>query len=93
MGLRLDSSDLALSFRTLLELCHLLSLNRWRSNLLTENDVSDFTGSQRSNIDAVALAEILYKREIRRHDMESVKATYSENEILQGDLDLDPFLI
>jgi len=58
-GLRLNSSDLTRSFGALLQLCHLLPLDGRRSNFLTENDVTNFAGSQGGNVDAIPLAEIL----------------------------------
>lgn len=58
-GLRLDSSNLALCFCTLLKLGHLLTLNRRSSDLLTEDDVTNFASSQRCYVDAVPLAKVL----------------------------------
>lgn len=57
--LRLDSSDLTLGFCTLLELCHLLPLDRRCGDLLTKNDITDFASCQRGNVDTVPLAEVL----------------------------------
>ena len=57
-GLCLDGSNLALRLRTLLELRHLLSLDGGRSNLLTEDDVSDLACSERRDINAIPLPEV-----------------------------------
>ncbi len=64
-GLCLHSSYLTLGFTTLLELCHLLALYRWSGDFLTKNDISDLASRQRSDVDAVALSEVLQKRNQR----------------------------
>lgn len=45
-GLSLHRSNLALSFRALLQFRHLLTLYGGRGDLLTEDDVTDFAGSK-----------------------------------------------
>lgn len=62
-SLGLYSSDLTLSFCALLKFSHLLTLHRWRSNLLAENNVTYFADRERRNVNAVSFAEIL--KEIR----------------------------
>ena len=57
--LRLHSCDLTLCLRALLQLCHLLTLNRWRRNLLTQDDVTDLASGQGSDVDTVPLPEVL----------------------------------
>jgi len=56
--LRLHSGDLALRTGALLKLSHLLALYGQSSDLLTEDDITNFTGSQRRDADAVPLAEV-----------------------------------
>ena len=60
-GLRLDSSDLALGLATLLQLRHLLALNRGRRDLLTKDDITDLARRQGRDIDAVPLSEVLLR--------------------------------
>ena len=60
-GLCLDGSNLALRLRTLFELRHLLSLDGGRSDLLTEDDVANLTGSEGSDVHTVTLAEVLQR--------------------------------
>lgn len=59
-SLCLDGGDLTLCLGTLLQLCHLLPLDGGRGNLLTEDNVSDLAGGERSNVDAVTLPEVLW---------------------------------
>lgn len=59
---RLNSSNLPLSLSAFLQFRHLLSLYRRSNNLLSKNDVSDFTGCQRRNVDTVTLAEVLQSK-------------------------------
>jgi hypothetical protein len=56
---RLNSCDLTLRLRAFFQLRHLLTWLRRCRNFVTENNVSDFAGGQRHDIDTVALAEIL----------------------------------
>ena len=58
--LRLDGGNLTLRFGRLLEGGHLLTLFRRRGDLLTKNDITDFAGSERSDIDTVSFSEILW---------------------------------
>lgn len=58
-NLRLNSGNLALCFSALLELGHLLALNRRGGNLLAQNDISDFADGQRRNVHTIAFAEVL----------------------------------
>ena len=60
-GLRLDSRDLTLCLRALLQFRHLLTLDGRRRNLLTEDDVANLTGSEGSDVHAVTLAEVLHR--------------------------------
>jgi hypothetical protein len=55
----LYSCNLALSLGRLLELGHLLALNRRCSNLLTQNDVTNLASREGCNIDTVPFAEVL----------------------------------
>ena len=43
---RLNSRNLPLGFSSLLQFRHLLALYRGSNNLLSKNDVADFTGCQ-----------------------------------------------
>lgn len=63
---RLHCGDLSLSLRALLQLSHLLALHRGRRNLLAKNNVTDFTGRERSNIDAITLAEVLKDKHVSK---------------------------
>jgi hypothetical protein len=56
--LRLNSGNLILSRSAFLEFSHLLPLNGWGGNFLTENDIPNFRRSQRGNIDAISFAKI-----------------------------------
>ena len=61
--LRLNSSNLVLRLGVLLQLSHLLTLNRRRRDLLTKDDITDLASGERRDVDTVALAEVL-----RRHE-------------------------
>jgi hypothetical protein len=64
-GLSLHSGDLTLRLITLLKFGHLLALYGGSGNLLTKNDVANFTRSQGRDVDAVPLAEILGLDELK----------------------------
>jgi hypothetical protein len=63
---RLNGCDLALRLSGLLELGHLLTLDRRRRNLLTKNDVANFARRQRCDIHAISLAEVLRRERVRQ---------------------------
>jgi len=91
---RLNSRNLPLGFSALLQFRHLLALYRGSNNLLSKNDVADFTGCQRRNVDAVTLAEVLRSKRVRHHgNLTMSNVTHSQNEVLHGNFDLDPFVI
>ena len=56
----LDGGNLILRFGRLLKGGHLLTLLRWRCDLLTKDDITDFTCSERSDVDAVSFSEVLW---------------------------------
>lgn len=56
---RLNSRNLPLCFSALLQFRHLLALYRGSNNLLSKDDVTDFTGCQRGDVDTVTLAKVL----------------------------------
>jgi len=58
--LRLDSGNLTLRFGRFLEGGHLLALLRRRGDLLTEDDIADLAGSERSDVDTISFSEILW---------------------------------
>lgn len=74
-SLGLNSRHLSLRFGRLFNFCHLLTLNRGRGDFHTQDDISNFTGGQGSDIDTVSFTEI------------------AENEVLQGDFNLHPFIV
>jgi hypothetical protein len=82
---------LSLCLGAFFQLCHLLALDGWCSDFLSEDDVADFAGSQGRDIHAVAFAEVLYNTSTRRSQCHEI--TYSQNQVLHGEFDLDPFFI
>jgi hypothetical protein len=68
-----------------------------RGNFLTEDDITNFAGRQRGDIDAVSLSEILFKLSkdsvFNSNNCRVDQSTYRQNEILQRELDFDPLVV
>ena len=58
---------------------------------MSEDDVTDFTGGQGSDVHAVAFAEVLYNTSTQRAQDHEI--AYSQNQVLHREFDLDPFFI
>ena len=71
--LRLNSSNLVLRLGVLLKLGHLLTLNRRRRDLLTNDNVADLASGERRDLDAVALADVREDEVLHRQlDLDSL---------------------
>ena len=82
---------MSLCLGALFQLCHLLALDGWRGDFLSEDDVADFTGGQGRNVHTVTFAEVLYNTSIQRAQGHEI--AYSQNQILHREFDLNPFFI
>ena len=69
----LNSSNLVLRLDVLLKLSHLLTLNRRRRDLLTNDNVADLASGERRDLDAVALADVREDEVLHRQlDLDSL---------------------
>lgn len=59
---RLNSCDLTLCLSRLLELGHLLTLDRRRCDFLTKNDITNFASCEGCDVHAIPLAKVLKNR-------------------------------